>query len=61
MNRRNGIVHRGFWWPEVVVPSATFAIAWQISRNVFVSIGALMVAVAVIFLIKPWRPGRWTE
>lgn len=60
-NWKNRIVCRGPWWPETVVPAVVFGLGWLMGWNPFVTIGAAIAAEVIVQVVKPRRPGRWTE
>ena len=65
MNRPDGLIRRMEFGLRAVLPlvafAFAFALAWWIGRGVFIAIGAAAAAAIVTAIVRPRRPGRWTE
>jgi hypothetical protein len=61
MTRFGRVFQRLDFGLTAVVPLAAFVFAWWMGRSVFVAIGAFVAAAIVTTILKPRRPGRWTE
>ena len=61
MNRPDGLIRRMEFGLRAVLPLVAFALAWWIGRGVFIAIGAAAAAAIVTAIVRPRRPGRWTE
>jgi Na+/H+ antiporter NhaC len=61
MNRLGGVIRRLDFGLQAVVPLVTFVFAWWMGWSVFVAIGAFVAAAIVTAILRPRRPGRWTE
>jgi hypothetical protein len=57
----NSVIHRRDFGLHSLVPAAAFALAWWMGRGVFVAIGTAVAAAIVTAILRPRRPGRWTE
>lgn len=61
MTQVNGVIHRLEFGLLSIVPAAAFALAWWRGWGVFIAFGAAVAAAIIIAILKPRRPGRWTE
>lgn len=61
MTRFGRVFQRPDYGLTAFVPLAAFGFAWWMGWSVFVSIGAFVAASIVTAILKPRRPGRWTE
>ena len=61
MTRIGNLVSRVNWWFDVVVPVAVAGFAWAMGWGPWVILGALVASRIVTEVLRPRRPGRWTE
>jgi len=61
MKRSGEVLNRSAFGLQAVVPLMAFVFAWWIGWNTFVAIGAFLAAAVVAAILRPRRPGRWTE
>lgn len=60
-DRSRGVVRRWNWWTDAVGPIAVFAFAWWLGWGPYIAVGAAAAAGIITAVVRPRRPGRWTE
>lgn len=61
MRLLDGIVHRPSSLLQAIAPTAALAFAWWMGWGAFVAIGVAVAVGLIAAVVRPRRPGRWTE